>query len=107
MRSLKMKITGLNKAEVLVALYNRAKIQGMGFMSNNSGFVMNTEKAKELLSKKIDFDYLNGKVMKINLSGDELDTYLYNRDNGHNAAEDAIKPLIEKMQNKSEVKFEI
>ena len=92
-----MNIAGLNKAEVLIALYNRAKVQGMGFLSNNSNFVMNIEAAEKLLENKKYIDYLNGTVLKINLTGDELDTWLYNRDNGPNAAEDALKPLIEKM----------
>ena len=102
-----MNIRGLNKEEVLVALYNRAKVQGMGFMSHNSEFKMDNERAKEILSKKQSFDYLNGRAMKVDLSGDALDTYLYNRDNGHNAAEDALKPLVEKMENKSEIKFDM
>ena len=39
------------------------------------------------------FDYLNGRVMKIDLSGDELDTRLYNRDNGVDSAENVIRAL--------------
>lgn len=66
----------------------------MGFFSRNSGFVLDKEKAAQLLSETTYFDYLNGRVLKINLSGDELDTYLYNRDNGPDAAENALEPLV-------------
>ncbi|GAG30986.1 unnamed protein product, partial [marine sediment metagenome] len=36
------------------------------------------------------FDYLKGRVMKINLSSDELRTALYDRDNGEGAAAQAL-----------------
>ena len=39
------------------------------------------------------FDYLYGRVMKIHLAGDELDTWGYNRDNGDGAAERIISQL--------------
>lgn len=91
-----MRIDTLDKAEVLVVLYNNAKIQGRGFMSHNPDFVMTTDAARDILSKNPSgyFDYLNGKVMKVNLSGPIFDTFLYNRDNGVNAAENAIQRLL-------------
>ena len=39
------------------------------------------------------FDYVDGRVMKVDLSGDELHTGLYNRDNGIGAAEAVIDTL--------------
>ena len=36
------------------------------------------------------FDYLQGRVMKVRIQGDELDPRLYDRDNGEGAAEQAI-----------------
>lgn len=91
-----MRIDTLDKAEVLVALYNNAKIQGNSFMSHRSDFAMTTDAAREILSKnpRQYFDYLNGKVMKVDLSGPTLDTFFYNRDNGVNAAETAIQHLL-------------
>lgn len=38
-------------------------------------------------------DYLAGRVMKISLKEDEVDTFLYNRDNGKDAAEKIIEAL--------------
>ena len=75
-------LRGLDKAEVLAVLYNSSKPQGMGFM-NYDPKPMSKEEARRLLDTgQTDFDYLNGRVMKIDLSRDELDTWGYNRDNG-------------------------
>jgi hypothetical protein len=45
---------------------------------------MTYEQAEDILSKSHDkyFDYLKGRVMKIDLSGEMMDTWLYDRDNG-------------------------
>jgi len=40
------------------------------------------------------FDYLYGKIMKVNLSGDEFSPTLYDRDNGEGSAFKAIKHLL-------------
>ncbi len=88
-----MNIAGYNKAEVLAALYNSSKQQGMGFMHARGREPMTIAQAYEELKRASDFDYLHGRVMKIDLSTDELDTRLYNRDNGENAAERIIAGL--------------
>ncbi len=89
-----MNIDGLNKALVLAALYNGAKPQGMGFMQYDPK-PMTEEEAQILLDKgNRYFDYLKGRVMKINLErSDEVDTRLYNRDNGMGAAEMVVDAL--------------
>jgi hypothetical protein len=91
-----MNISGLNKAEVLAALYNGSKVQGRGFLQA-TGKPMTTEEAETLLKEQTDFDYLHGKVMKIDLSGDEVATWLYNRDNGEGRAE----AIVDKLRLKS------
>lgn len=88
-----MDITGLNKAEVLAALYNNSKAQGMGLLHPGHSKLMTTEDAQTYLEKFKYFDYLNGRVMKIDLSTDELDLTLYNRDNGKGAGERIINIL--------------
>lgn len=88
-----MDISGMNKAEVLAALYNASRQQGMGFLDPDGQKQMNVEQAKKELERTTYLDYLNGRVMKIDLSSDELRTALYNRDNGQNAAEDALSHL--------------
>lgn len=90
-----MDISKLDKAAVLATLYNHARVQGLGAFRADSE-KMTIEKARKILAGgQTYFDYLNGQVMKVDLSKDILNTYLYNRDNGFDAAENAIKELIE------------
>ncbi len=88
----KISIAGLNKADVLAALYNNSKVQGMGFLQAKPG-QMGRAEAQQLLDQTDYFDYLHGKVMKVRIAGDELDTWGYDRDNGEGAAARAIAPL--------------
>jgi hypothetical protein len=90
-----MNIAGLDKAEVLAALYNNARQQGMGFLQTRGAEGMTVEQAREEIAnnKRMYFDYLHGRVMKISLRGDELETALYNRDNGQGTAESIIAAL--------------
>lgn len=82
-----------NKAQVLAALYNASSPQGMGFLHAKS-VRMTEEEAAALLKERTYFDYLHGRVMKVDLSGDTLEERLYDRDNGHGAAYDAIADLL-------------
>ena len=84
----------LDKAEVLAALYNASKPQGLGFL-HATDEPMSAKQAKKILKKQTDFDYLQGRVMKINLGGDELDPRGYDYDNGEGAAQAAIDSLKE------------
>jgi len=92
-------IQGLNKAEVLSTLFNKSKIQGFNVQMVAMGLMeypkdMTTVEAQAILDgmgiQKY-FDYLNGKVMKVDLSSDvEFDEWGYDRDNGEGAAQRAI-----------------
>ena len=86
-------ISGLNKAEVLAALYNNSKTQGMGRL-HYTPEPMTIQEANELLNQSHYFDYLKGRVMKVNLTSDSLDTWGYDRDNGKGAAYRAISHLV-------------
>ena len=88
----KIALAGLNKADVLAALYNASKPQGMGFMHYDPK-PMTRDEAEGLLKQTTYFDYLKGRVMKVDLSGDELDTWGYDHDNDQGAAERAIAEL--------------
>ena len=85
-------ISGLDKAEVLAALYNASCPQGLGFLNASPGD-MSVEQARELLKQGDYFDYLHGRVMKVCLRGDLLDPCLYDRDLGQGAAARAIAHL--------------
>ena len=84
--------TELTDAQVLCALYNASKVQGMGFLQELPG-AMTEEEAQELLdlSKDHYFDYLHGKSMKVDVSERPLDLRLYDRDNGPGAGQRAIE----------------
>lgn len=88
-----IKLQWLDKAVVLAALYNASKPQGMGFFQYDLT-PMSVKEARNLLKRCTNFDYLKGRVMKINLSGDTLDTWLYDRDNGDGAAKEAIDSAL-------------
>lgn len=87
-------IAGLNKTQLLAGLYNRAAPQGMGFLNFDKN-PMTEEVAQEIISSsgRLYFDYLKGRVMKIGLDKDEMETRLYNRDNGANAAEEVVEAV--------------
>lgn len=75
-------ITGLDKAEVLAALYNGAAPQGRGFLHFVPGDATPGQMSEVIAARggNLDFDYLQGRVMKVHLSGDEFDPWLYDRD---------------------------
>ncbi len=90
---MKLDIKNINKAKILAALYNNSRPLGLGFIVSDND-VMTQGEAQELLnSGQTYFDYLKGRVMKIDLSTDELRTELYDRDNGNGACEYAIKRI--------------
>lgn len=103
----RLDIRGLDKAEVLAALYNSAKPLGMGWLHFDPT-PMTVAEAQEVINaggnaagdypawpsrNKMYFDYFKGRVMKVDISGDELYTGLYDRDNGEGAAERALSSL--------------
>lgn len=92
-----VKYNGLTKAEVLCALYNNAKCQGLGFLQFEHGNMQIAE-AEKLLARQSYFDYLKGRVMKVDLSEDDgFEEWLYDRDNGEGAAQSALDNyLLEK-----------
>jgi len=95
-------IKGLNKAEVLSTLFNSSKIQGFNAQMVARGLMkyprpITKDEAQAILNEMGEnkyFDYLNGKVMKINLTSDEeFDEWGYDRDNGEGTAKFAIDTL--------------
>lgn len=90
---MELSIKGLDKAAVLAALYNASKPQGLGMLHFDPK-PATTEQAREWLKAsgpRCYFDYLHGRVMKVDLSGDVLKTWLYDRDNGVGAAKRALE----------------
>lgn len=86
-KTLKIDITGIDKATLLAGLYNNSKPLGLGFCDPKSMKEMSYEEAEQWIkSGRSYFDYLNGRLMKVNLKGNELFTGYYDRDNGQGAA---------------------
>ncbi len=87
-------ISGLDKGAVLAALYNASRPLGMGFMQYDPT-PMTPEKGALLIQKQTAFDYLFGRVMKVDLVGDSFSPYSYDRDNGDGQAARVIQALRE------------
>lgn len=112
----KVNIAGLDKAAVLAALYNAKEPMGLGWLQARDGD-MTKEQAQELITPdggvddrtrhfgrlpqndgRLYFDYVFGRPLKIDISGDEFDPGGYDRDARPGAAEEAIAALREKVQ---------
>lgn len=87
-------ISRKSDAAILAALYNASRPLGIGFLNPNCSQSMTEAEAQKILDRgQRYFDYLNGRVMKIDLGREVLDPYLYDRDNGKGAAERIISAL--------------
>lgn len=89
-----MVITGLNKAEVLQVLYNNAS-RAIGFGNSAGELRMSQIDAQQEFQARPSgyFDYVRGRVLKINLSKETVDTFFYNSMNGLGKAERVIVDL--------------
>ncbi|SCD60896.1 hypothetical protein GA0115253_101136 [Streptomyces sp. Termitarium-T10T-6] len=88
-------IAGLDPAAVLAALYNASQQQGLGLLNPHGREPMTVETAAHVLAATPHryFDYLNGRVMKVDLNGTRIDVGLYDRDNGDGAGAAVIDSL--------------
>ncbi len=95
--------TSIDRAELLAALYDRAQPQGLGFMHFDPE-PMTRDEAQRWIAQGIDnssgqaepecyFDYLRGRVMKIDVLPDLLNPRLYDRDNGAGAVAEVVAGL--------------
>jgi hypothetical protein len=87
-------ISKLSKVQVLVALYNAAQPLGTGLLHYDAA-PMSEEEAVHLLEQSTYFDYVKGRVMKVDLSKNEFDPRLYDRDNGQGEAQRVISELTQ------------
>jgi len=101
----KIDIQGLRKAAVLAALYNLAIPKGLGFLKYDPTPITE-EQAEEILengddlrwkrgpqSGLFEIEYVNGRLLKIDLYTNELDARMYNKKNGKGSAELVIDIL--------------
>lgn len=83
---------GLDKADVLAALYNASKPQRLDFLIYDRE-PMSREEAAALLDQGDRFNYLKGRAMKIHLTDTGFEEWAYDRDNGAGAAQRAIQGI--------------
>lgn len=89
-------ITGLSKPEVLKVLYDHSHVQGMGFLQMVDNFDVDDANLlifEARLTGSLYFDYVFGRVLKVDISGDSFDQRLYDRDCGIGMAQKAIDEL--------------
>lgn len=92
---------GLDRYEVLCALYNCSHPLGMGFLHFTPG-PLTLEEAHEHLDGYDYADYVKGRVIKTKLPQDaeSFDPRLYDRDNGEGAALEALKKYVKEKEGK-------
>ena len=64
-------ISGLDKAKVLKALHDNSKAQGMSFLNLKT---LSLEECQEITTTTLYFDYLAGKVLKVDISEDTFES---------------------------------
>lgn len=94
----KIDVSAIAPEKLLAGLYNSARQQGMGFLNPAGAQPMTEEDARRYLEantykERTYVDYLQGRVMKVEINGQTLDSALYDRDNGTGAAARVVKSL--------------
>ena len=87
----KVRLNNVTREAALAALFNRAKPQGLGMLQYDNTHVMTENEARFVLMNGDYVDYLEGRVIKVDFKNpEEIDTTLYDRDNGKDAGEAAV-----------------
>jgi hypothetical protein len=102
-------IKGLDKAEVLIALWKGSHAHGLSLLGSVDAGILDIEKAKHCIEKakahgRLYFDYLLCHVIKCYITDDEFDPRLYDRVCGEGRAEEVIKALREGTDIEDEIK---
>ncbi len=88
-------VKGIDKSMLLQALYNHAR---RGWPDYGQ---MSRKLAHDLIGRTqppmLSFNYLGNRPLKIDISGDSIDEYAYDRDNGIGAAQKAVDVLLEEL----------
>lgn len=86
---MRIDISKKDKAAVLKALYDYAKPRGWRRLFNRP-INITIEQARELIDITMNFDYVGGRVIKVDISGDSFNPWAYDRNNGEGRAQEAI-----------------
>lgn len=116
---MKIDISGVDKGALLAECFNGSSVSGMGvFQAGRGPKVMTYEQGREIIEQALAgntaddntvmfpglkrrrpdlyFDYLFGRPLKIDLTGDEVDSWGYDRDNG---GDGALQRLVDKVKS--------
>lgn len=108
-------IEGVDKGALLAELFNRSQVMGMGFLRAGEGpEVMTAEQGRDIIRRtlakefahdsartfnqfdgKLHFDYLYGRPLKVDLTGDEVAPWGYDRDNG---GQGTLSDIVDKLR---------
>lgn len=92
-------IRGIPRERVLAALFNGSFQQGMGGLDARGRAQLTEEDARAMLAEDTYFDYVRGRVLKVDLRDPEsFDSRLYDRDCGEGAAARIIAQIREAQQ---------
>ena len=109
-------IADIDKGELLAELFNNSRPAGLGFIQAAKGpGAMTAEQGRELVAKtlarefshdrdrmfgrsngRLYFDYLYGRPLKTDISGDEVQPWGYDRDNG---GEGTLARIVDKIRS--------
>lgn len=99
-----IQIGNLSKASILASLYNASSPIGVGFVGAISGPVtMDDVSAQDYIDQRggnLKFDYVYGRPIKVDLTGDSFDPRLYDRRNG---GAGVARRIVEKLRKSNEV----
>lgn len=92
---MKLDIRGIDKNELLAGLFNASTPRGLGFIDPDNNKPMTAKDADAHLRENTTtyFDYLNGRLIKIDIGGDYIETSRYDQCNGEGAAERVVNAL--------------
>jgi hypothetical protein len=86
----KILIKEAEKPDVLMALYNAARLQTQNYAYAKP---MTRQEALQELKKEKRFGLFKGKALHVDLTGSSFDPWLYDKYNGTGKAEEVIKKL--------------
>jgi hypothetical protein len=85
-------ISGLNKVELLKRLWEKQIVAGFFKFSGLPSPAFDKKEAESAVKKGY-IDYFCGRAIKTDLSKNEVDTWLYNRDAGNNVFEEIVEVM--------------
>lgn len=109
METKRVNIKGLPKAAVLKALHDGTRPLRMGWLQAKQELTpAEAEKDVEQRKGNLRFDYYYGRPLKVDISGDEFDPWLYDRDapNGGSSAAKVIEELRKQLDMPEEAQNE-